>query len=140
MTTALTAVVAGIQDLVLAVTGIRTAPDSLPDTLQVFPAVAVYPAGGEIATNGAGFATELHTFNVDLYVDSGDWAKAYARGTSLLDVLYRKLIENPTLSATVQTVESVSYDPPAQVELSGIPALMWRIRINGAKIQHTWTI
>ncbi len=138
MTTALTAVVAGIQDLVVTVTGIRLAPDSLPDTVQVFPAVVVYPASGGVVLNSAKFATELHNFNVDLFVDSGDWAKAYARGTALLDVLYRKLIENPTLSNTVQTFDSLTYNYVGELRLSDIPAIQWTIQIVGAKIQHTW--
>ena len=138
MTTSLSSVVAGIQDLVVTVSGIRLAPDSLPNTAQVFPAVLVYPANGTSASNAAGFSTELHTFAVDLLVDAGDWSKAYAQGTGLIDLLLRKLQANPTLSGTVQTFESLSYTFTGQIELSGIPALQWQIQVIDAKIQHTW--
>jgi protein involved in polysaccharide export with SLBB domain len=138
MTTSLTSVVAGIQDLVVTVTGIRLAPDSLPATVQVFPAVLVYPANGTAANNGAGFATELHTFNVDLFVDSADWAKAYAQGTALIDLLLRKFEQNITLSSTVQTFGNLSYSFIGQVEISGIPTIQWQIQIVDAKLQHSW--
>jgi hypothetical protein len=136
----LTTVVAGIQDLILAITssGIRLAPDSLPNTLQVFPAVLVYPATGRIESNSSGFATELHTFHVELYAAGGDWARAYTKGAALLDVVFRKLEANPTLSGTVQTYGDLQYTFDGEVKISDIPTLRWTIRIVDAKIQHTW--
>lgn len=138
MTTTLPQVVAGVQDLILTVPGVRLAPDSLPNTVQVFPAVMVYPVSGTVEANAAGFATELHVIGVDLLVDASDWAKSYATGTGLLATILRKIEENPTLSGTVQTYGGLSYTWAGQIDLSGIPALRWAIQITDVKIQHTW--
>lgn len=138
MASTLANVVAGVQDLVLTVSGIRLAPDTLPNTVQVFPAVLVYPSSGAVTTNAAGFATELHTITVDLLTEASDWTRAYTQGTGLIDLLLRKIEANPTLSNTVQTYGGLSYTFAGELELSGIKALRWSIQITGVKIINTW--
>jgi hypothetical protein len=124
-------VVAGVQDLALAVTGIKQAPDSLPSNLGGGPTCITYPESGVAGGNTSGFSTELHVIAIDLIVGGSDYGQVYKLGLSLLGPLLRKLEGDPTLGGNVQTYDNITYTFDRD-------AIVWTIRINGVKIQHTW--
>jgi hypothetical protein len=125
-------VVAAVQDLALAVTGVKQAPDSLPSTATTGGvACYTYPLDGVIEVNSSGFSTELHTIAIDLLVGGADYGQTYKLGLSILGPLLRKLTENPTLGGTVQTFGNITYS-------FNPDALLWTVKLNGVKIQHTW--
>ena len=124
-------VVAAVQDLALAVPGIKQAPDSIPSMLGGGPTVLSYPESGVITSNSSGFSTELHVIAVDLIVGGADYAQTYKLGLPLLGLLLRKFAANPTLGGTVQTYDQITYQFDRE-------ALVWTIRITGVKLQNTW--
>lgn len=131
MTVTLESVVSAVQMLCLAVTGIKQAPASIPDKVGGGITTIAYPESGVVGANSAGFSTELHVIAIDLIVPGSDYAQTYKFGSPILAALLRKLIENPTLGGTVQTYDNLTYSFDRD-------ALVWTIKINGVKIQHTW--
>ena len=124
-------VVAAVQVLALTVPGVRQAPTSIPDKLGGGVTVIAYPDSGVVGANSSGFSTELHTIALMIEVPGSDYAQNYKLGSPVLAALLRKLIANPTLGGTVQTFDNLTYT-------FDFNALLWTIKINGVKIQHTW--
>lgn len=131
MTVTLEAVVAAVQDIALTVTGVKEAPDSIPSKLGGGTTVITYPESGVIISNSSGFSTELHVIAIDLVVPGSDYGQTYKFGSPILLALLRKLSESTTLGDTVQTYDSIVYSFDRV-------SLVWTIKINGVKIQHTW--
>jgi hypothetical protein len=124
-------VVAAVQDIALTITSVRTAPDSMPDKIEIGPVVLTYPESGELMGNSAQFSTELHRITCEVLVPGASWQQVYKVGLSIVIPLCRAIVKAPTLAGIVQTFGSVTY------EFRPDP-IAWLVHINDVKIQDTW--
>lgn len=74
MASQLRQVVEQIADAVRAVEGIRSVPNSPPDSASAFPFVVVYPANGVNLWNTAEDLRSLHDIKIDLHLARRDLA------------------------------------------------------------------
>lgn len=132
-----------IQDQMLAGTvglpqGIRSAPDTPPENISVFPAVITYEGQGQWKADSADDYTALFSIVIDLHVARKDMARDLVTLRGLITSIPLVIVKNPTLGGNVQTYSTIDFsgliqlipDTTAQVGTIG-----YRWTIQGVKIR-----
>lgn len=105
------AVIDGIQDLVGAVTGIRAAPDEVPEKPSPGLFAIAYPGNGRLITGDpSGEMKGLHNITLEVITEAGDKQRAvlerlYPFGTSIP----LALAADPTFGSSCDTFGEISY-------------------------------
>jgi hypothetical protein len=97
--------IADIQTKALTITGIKAAPTNPPESINQLPFSVCYArslADTELAT--AGWTNAIFTIVCELHCSRQVLPKAVAQSTPLAEALLSKIVADPTLSGTVQTV------------------------------------
>ena len=134
-------VIAGIQNLVRAVPGIRAAPDVVSE--QPAPGVfaIAYPANGTIiGGDPAGEMKSLHNISLEII------APRTAKLRAVLEELYPfcksvpiALEEDPTLGSNCDTFGSISYTFNFASPMYGSDYMGWLFTIHDVKTKDAYT-
>ena len=134
-------VIAGIQDLVRAVPGIRAAPEEVPERPAPGVFAIAYPSNGVI--NGGdpvGEMKSLHNINLEVI------APRTAKLRAVLEGLYPfcksvpiALEEDPTFGGNCDTFGSISYTFNLASPMYGGDYMGWLFTINDVKTKDAYT-
>lgn len=125
------AAVQAIQDLVITVSGVKTAPD-YPGP-GVFPMVITHLGTGDITPgNPAGARLELDNIVVELHVADQGLEDAFGVLETLHPLVVAKLTADVTFGATIQTYENLTYTT-TRTEWDGAPTLARIYTLNNCK-------
>ena len=101
-----------IQDVCLAVSGVRAAPDYPPESANAFPFVACYPVSGSFVGGPMGAMKALHGIAVEVHVARRDLPNDVQTIIGYGETIAAALLNAPTLASTVDTIradEGISY-------------------------------
>lgn len=137
---ALSDAIGEIQELIGALTGIRTAPDT-PDESVVFPAALTYLARGTFQNGPPEVMTGLHDIAIEIHVArGGSLARAVAEcmpyAESVPDALWGALRDGTITE--LQTWGSIDYVFGPAV-WGGVPTVAFTFTMRGAKTQEAIT-
>jgi len=132
----ITAVVRAVQDLVLSISGIASAPDFPPESPNVFPFVVCYPSSGNFGGFPTGTMTGLHNVIVELHINRKNMPLDMEKLQTYIEAIPKKLLGSPTLSGTVQTYNGINYSINA-VTWANVETVAVIYTINNLKIQET---
>ena len=124
-------IIAAVQDVVAAVTGIRTAPDIPPDQIAGGGVVAlVYPASGRFRVIASPDREEgLHTLHLMLATPYANMRTDWARIIGLGDTVPRALLNAGTMTATIIQINECRYTF-GQLEWGGQQMFGWMFEID----------
>ena len=123
-----------IQDAMLTVSGIRTAPDYPSD--GDLPAVITHLATGTITPGyaSAGVNLELHNIVVELHVsDSGNLAASFEQLETLHALVVAELLSDVTFGGTLANYQTLTYST-TRTSWAGKPTLARVYTLNNSKI------
>jgi hypothetical protein len=103
--TTLEAAVTALQALVNSLSGMREAPAYLTEVPHIFPCARAYPWDGEWTGMGGGWKKSLATIALDIHVARRDMRRDLDTLYPFVDLVGNLLADNPTLSATVDTIK-----------------------------------
>lgn len=102
--------VAAVQDVMGAIPGIRKAPDTPPDQINMYPFSIAYPTNGEWRRTRPGTREGVQTIVVELHVTSRtDLAKDVALSLPYVDSVCQALLANLTMDGTIFDLNNISY-------------------------------
>lgn len=128
----------GVIDIIAGVSGIKSAPSSPPETLNIFPIAIVVPSAGTWEFGPVGEKKGLHNIVVMVHVARKDLPKDVASSRGFGDTIADALMSDPTLGGTVSTFERISYEF-GDMEWGGVLTLGWRFVIQNVKIRSAIT-
>ncbi len=103
-----------IQTITSGITGIRSAPNTTPETEWQFPFIATYPSTGTVERVGL-YLEEHHTFALEIHVSRVDLARDITEILPYLRLVTNALWADPTLNSTIEHFELLNYTfGPAQ--------------------------
>ena len=122
-----------IQDAMIAVTGIKSAPDYME--IGELPTVITHLAAGVITPgNPAGARLELNQIDVELHVsESGSRSAAFATLETLHPLVVAALVADVTFGGNLQTFSDITFTTTAS-SLDGVYTLSRIYTLNNAKI------
>lgn len=131
-------VVADIQTMVDALTGVRNAPSYPPNILPEGLTAVTYPVSGVIGANSSGWMQELHSVNIDLVLPAKDLARDLTVLWPFLRSIPNGIMSDPDFGSNASTFNDISYQYIVFDE-AGIQYRGYRFTISGIKIQPTLT-
>jgi len=103
-------VVAAIQDVAGAVTGIQSAPDTPPDQIPGAGAIAIcFPAGGTVQEVTAGRLRGDHILHLMVATPARNLRTDWDRMIGFGDTIPKAILAGGTLSATVLQTTEIPY-------------------------------
>ena len=126
-------VINDIQDTILALSGIKAAPDYPPNKIAIAPAAITYPASGSLGANSAGWFQELHNVNIDLVVPMLDMTSDFTKLNPYLRSIPNEIFDDPTFGGNASTFDTVTYTL-ITFEDAGIAYRGYRFTVNNIKI------
>ena len=109
MTVSLYNAAKAILDVALTLSGIRNAPDAIPEQAGVFPFVACFPHEGrwvkEFSKVGG-----LHTLILELHLERDPLPQAYELAMGYAETVPVALYADITLGGTVETITQIRYE------------------------------
>lgn len=106
----LSQIIAAVQDVTGAVTGIRFAPDVPPEQSVINGVIAVcYPAAGMFREITSGREQGEHTLHLLIATPARNLRTDWARIIGLGDTVPRALLAGGTLTATVLQTNEITY-------------------------------
>lgn len=129
--TTLAAAIAQVRVYALAMTGIRATPAAPADSIPVTPACMVYAGADSWEPLPGNWKKGLCTIRCEIMVPHKDLARDYATLSPYGELFANKILANPTLNGTVNTVvfPTTSEGIIGLGEYGGLPMLGWRISI-----------
>lgn len=130
--------IAGIQDVVKAISGIRSAPDYAPDIASVLPMAITYPENGEYNHFTGGSYTALHNIVIEVHYPRTDLVKAIKSSIDMIDAIPAALIADPTCNGSIQTFKNITYTYGSMTWGEGANNLTTfgvRFTLNNVKLQ-----
>lgn len=108
---AVSAICAAIQDVVVAVSGVRAAPDVPPEQIAVSSGVlaACYPGEGEFKLISAEREQGNHIIQLSVFTAQRNMSSDWARMIGLGDTVARALLSNGTLAGTALAINRIRY-------------------------------
>lgn len=104
-------VIEAVQDFWDAISGIKDAPDKVPETVNVFPFAVTYERTGNLALRSAGWGQDFTEIVSELHVSRSLLGPAIKSAYGYKQTFLKKFITDPTLGGTVDTVvDGVSYE------------------------------
>jgi len=101
--------IAKVQELAGAVSGIRAAPEYLPESINIFPFLVCYAGSGSFEIAPAGVMKGLHNIILELHVARQDLPRDTKNVMQYSDSIPQAIMADPTLGGTVSTIGSISY-------------------------------
>lgn len=117
--------VAAVQDVVGAITGIRGAPDTPPDQINVFPFSVAYPTNGSWRRTRPGTREGVQKIAVEIHFSRTGLARDVAEALPFGDTVAEALLGNLTLAGTVFDLNSIDWTF-GPMKWGGIDTLGWR--------------
>src|SRR5512139_3347037 len=105
----LQAAIAKIQDIAGAVSGIRAAPEYLPETINIYPFLVCYAGSGSYEYAPAGVMKGLHNIILELHIARKDLPRDTEKAMPYADSIPLAIFHDPTLGGTVSTFGRISY-------------------------------
>jgi hypothetical protein len=130
---AILAAIQAIQDLMIAVTGIKSAPD-YPGP-GIMPIAIAHLSSGEVTPgNPTGARTELNNIVVEVHVpSSGSISAAFATLEGIHPLVIAALTSDVTFGGTLQTYGWISFST-ANSGLDGVNTVARAYTLNGCKV------
>lgn len=125
--------IAAVAAIVDAVAGILQVPVNPPETVSVPTFAVVYLRSGAIDNGVVGMRKSLHTVNIDVLTKRTDLSRDMAKVKPFLDLVPAALLADPTLTATAQTFDNVTYELLV-TDYGGVSMIGYKFSINGVKI------
>jgi hypothetical protein len=105
----LVAAIADLQTKALSISGIKAAPDTIPESANVFPFAISYPRLGRFEFQSAGFGFAYHTIYTEIHVNRTMIGAAVTQATPFIEAFYAKLLADPKLSNSVSEVQAIRH-------------------------------
>jgi hypothetical protein len=128
--------IAKIQSLVGAVSGIRAAPEYLPESINIFPYAVCYAGSGSYDFAPAGVMKGLHNIILEIHVARKDLPRDTEKVMDYADSIPLAIMHDPTLSATVSTIGRISYTFGG-MQYGDQLTLGFRFTLENVKLQTT---
>lgn len=129
-------IIAAIQDVVGAISGIQAAPDTPTESINQFPFAVCYPATGTWSPVSAGWMKGLHTIVLEVHISRADLSTGVAQALPYLLKVANALLEDTTFSGTVQTFKELRYTFGRLVwGGTGEAHIGWKIEIVDVKVE-----
>lgn len=106
----LSTAIAAIQATAGAITGIKAAPTSPPESASVFPFAVSYAKSGTETPQSAGWAIGLHTIVCEIHVARQVLPKDIALALPFYELFRSAILSDPTIAGTVATVNVIRYE------------------------------
>lgn len=128
------AAIDALSAIIRAVSGVRVVPDDPPDNINIYPFAVVYDGGGQDIFDAPGSRRSLDSLIVEVHFSRKDLQKAIQQAMPLRDTIANAIMDDPTITSTVDTFESLSrtFGPLAW----GDPAVQnvgYRFTLNNVK-------
>ena len=105
------AIIEAVQDLVGAVTGIRSAPYDPPDQAADFPIAIAYPAKGHYTmANGFDIKDSLHNIVIELHYPRVDSARTVAKLKPYVRLIPQAVAASADIAALCEGFEGIDYE------------------------------
>ena len=101
------AAILNLQAKLLALSGMKAAPDAPPEGAGAFPFAVSYERTGTLAMRSAGFADDLATIWCEIHVSRQILPIAIGTAMAFRDPFLKAIIADPTLGGSVSTVNAV---------------------------------
>jgi len=122
-----------IVTILTAVTELKQVPVNPPDTVNVPTFAIVFPISGVITNGVIGTKLSLHNIAVDALTKRTNLARDMAVVKPLIDLIKTALLADPTLTGTVQTYDSLTYEL-LETDYASVPMIGYRFTMNNVKI------
>ena len=118
-----------IQTLVGALTGIKKAPATAPESINQFPFAVCYPESGTWELQ-AGVKKGLHTVVIEIHVARVDLPRDIATALGYSESVVNTLMGNPTLAGMVDTITGPVLYRFGSMHYAGQTTLGWQFRVT----------
>ena len=126
-----------VQTTIAAVTGIKAAPANPPDAPSgQWPLSVAFPRLGRFSGGGYAQVVGYHTIIVQIHYARADLARAYSTICPYLETVIEALLADPTLGATVTTIDGEITYTFGEMVWGGIPTIGWQFDVP-VKIRYT---
>ncbi len=98
-----------IQAMITSLGGFKVAPDEPPENMSAFPFSLVYLGAGELLGGSSGFTEVSDTLIVELHFTRQILPTAVRTAMPYRDLLIKKLITDPKIDGTVDTITSMTW-------------------------------
>lgn len=117
-----------------AISGIKSAPSSPPESMNSFPFLICYPDSGEYSMEFAGEDKGLHKINLELYFNRSNLPSAVTLMTPFIKLIKDAIKSDMTFGGSVDTVvasnnSKISYSV-LSVEYADIECLVLQFSIT----------
>jgi hypothetical protein len=123
------AAIQDLQDKLLSLSGMKSAPDSPPEGAGAFPFAVTYERTGTLTLNSYGWSTDIVTLWCEIHVSRAILPRAVEQAMSFRDPLLKLIIADPTLGDTVSTVLELRR-VFGRLEWGGIETVGYRFEID----------
>ncbi len=134
----LAATIDQVQTYMRALSGIRAAPDEIPERVNVFPFVITRPGTGTWEFGAAGDKKGLHNIVIELHVARKDLPRDIATALpyceSIPNLLMYKLLNDNKWNGTVDTIGSIGYRFMVWDWSPELKTIGFEFTVNGVKI------
>lgn len=132
----LSAAVSNLATKAGSISGIKSAPNYVPESANVFPFVAVYPGTGNLELQSAGWGKFFHTISVDFHVARTILPKAIADAIGFVEAFSKLVIDDPTLGGSVSEVTAIAYTF-ARMSFGEIDTIGYHLNVTTKILQTT---
>lgn len=101
--------IAALQTVAASLDGIQAAPESPPESVEVFPFSVAFARSGAYEPQSASFADGLHTIFLQIHCDRTVLNYAIERATPYIESFPRAVLADPTLGGAVSEVRAIRY-------------------------------
>ena len=123
--------VAAVQDIVGAISGIRGAPDTPPDQINMFPFSIAYPTSGDWRRTRIGTREGVQSIAVELHFSRTGLARDVAEALPYGDSVVEALLANLSLSGAIFDLNNISWTF-GPMKWGGIDTIGWRFILKAA--------
>jgi hypothetical protein len=132
--------IAQLQTTLGALSGIRGAPEYVPDNTAVFPFIVAYAGPGEFrAGEPPGMMKYLGSIIVDLHLARKDLPRDIEKAMTYHDAIPNAILSDTTLGGTVSTMGAVSSSGLIFLKYAETDTIGIRFTLENVKIQADLT-
>lgn len=123
------AAISDLQAKALALPGIVSAPESIPENSSAFPFAITYERYGELIPRASAWGDDIVTLVTEMHVSRQFLGVAINTAMELRDPFLKALIEDPTLGGAVSVVNAIRRTFGA-MEYAGQKTVGYRFEID----------
>lgn len=127
------AAITNLQSKLLGLSGMKSAPDKVPEGTGPFPFGVSYERKGELSSHSAAFGDELVTLFSEIHVSRAMLSAAIVQAMSFRDPFLKAVINDPTLGGSIATIRDVRWSFGV-LQWGGVETLGYRFEID-VKVQ-----